>query len=236
MKTKENIKKSVKNSIRKGTNNIFYKTNSSGISLIVLVITIIVIIILAAAVILTLTNNNPIIEANKARYESDRANMQSIFTSTVAKVMAQKQTSIKIEAGNLNSVKSGVSSTTGIANYTLEGIEDSSKAKGTIEFDNKENEENKYYTGKQLPIYKTGETTWSVDEEGVLKLSVNGQEYNDNAGNEGSGNTSGENPNDGVTISKEEYGNLLKRIENLEKQPKSIERVNLMNYLILRHY
>ncbi|MCI8431532.1 MAG: hypothetical protein HFI16_14980 [Lachnospiraceae bacterium] len=45
--------------------NFFYKTNPSGISLIVLVITIIVVIILAAAVIISLQNNNPMVEQIK---------------------------------------------------------------------------------------------------------------------------------------------------------------------------
>ena len=45
------------------------KKNKKGISLIVLVITIIV--ILAVAVILTIANNNPIKNANKARFQND---------------------------------------------------------------------------------------------------------------------------------------------------------------------
>ena len=47
------------------------KKQKSGISLIVLVITIIVIIILAVAVILSIANNNPIENANKAKFQSD---------------------------------------------------------------------------------------------------------------------------------------------------------------------
>ena len=62
---------------------LFYKTNPmGGISLIVLIITIIVVIILAAAVIISLQNNNPMLEANKTRINSDVANMQAIFTNT----------------------------------------------------------------------------------------------------------------------------------------------------------
>ena len=47
------------------------KKNKKGISLIVLVITIIVIVILVVAVILTISNNNPIKNANKARFQND---------------------------------------------------------------------------------------------------------------------------------------------------------------------
>ena len=47
-----------------------------GISLIVLVITIIVIIILAVAVILSIANNNPISNANKAKFQNDLKSIQ----------------------------------------------------------------------------------------------------------------------------------------------------------------
>ena len=52
------------------------KKQKSGISLIVLVITIIVIIILAVAVILSIANNNPISNANKAKFQNDLKSMQ----------------------------------------------------------------------------------------------------------------------------------------------------------------
>ncbi len=76
---------------------LFYKTNPRGISLIVLVITIIVVIILAAAVIISLQNNNSMIEANKARINSDVANMQAIFTNTIGKIMAENQDVVTIK-------------------------------------------------------------------------------------------------------------------------------------------
>jgi len=158
-------------------NNKFYKTNPSGISLIVLVITIIVIIILAAAIILTLNNNNPISEANKARYESDVANIQAIFTNVVTKVMAQNQSTIEVKAGSLNSVKNGGSSTEGRVNYTLDNPLDSSNENGVIIFNTGTNNATTYYTGKMLPLYNAGETTWYVDNEGVISLKVGLQEY-----------------------------------------------------------
>ena len=52
------------------------KKQKSGISLIVLVITIIVIIILAVAVILSIANNNPIENANKAKFQNDLKSIQ----------------------------------------------------------------------------------------------------------------------------------------------------------------
>ena len=82
--------------------------NKKGISLIVLVITIIVIIILATAVIVTIVTNNPIKEANKAKYESDRDNMQAVFTNTVAKVMANNQGNVKVKSGQINNQTTGV--------------------------------------------------------------------------------------------------------------------------------
>ena len=51
-------------------------SKKSGISLIVLVITIIVIIILAVAVILSIANNNPIENANKAKFQNDLKSIQ----------------------------------------------------------------------------------------------------------------------------------------------------------------
>ena len=52
------------------------RKNKSGISLIVLVITIIVMIILAAAIILSLSNSGIIGKANKAKTDSDTANLK----------------------------------------------------------------------------------------------------------------------------------------------------------------
>ena len=148
-----------------------------GISLIVLVITIIVIIILAAAIIITLNKNNPIEEANRARIESDVANMQAVFTNTVAKIMAKNQGTIEVEEGEINIVKSGVSSTEGQVNYKFNNPMDSSNTNGKIIFDSKENRETTYYTGKKLPIYGAGETTWYVDKEGIISLRVGEKEY-----------------------------------------------------------
>ena len=59
--------------------------NKRGISLIVLIITIIVIIILAAAVILTMSNNNPIENANEARFKEDIRTMQDELSMYISK-------------------------------------------------------------------------------------------------------------------------------------------------------
>ncbi len=104
-KNKEKISRKV---LENNSQKLFYKLSpSGGISLIVLVITIIVVIILAAAVIISLQNNNPMIEANKARINSDVANMQAIFTNTVGKIMAENQDVVVIKNGQLNAVTSG---------------------------------------------------------------------------------------------------------------------------------
>ena len=137
--------------------------NKKGISLIVLVITIIVIIILATAVIVTIVTNNPIKEANKAKYESDRDNMQAVFTTTVAKVMSNNQGNVKVKSGQMNNQTTGVDKTTGQVSYTVENATDSNNTNGIIVFDKGNNEATKYYTGVKLPIYKAGETKWYVD-------------------------------------------------------------------------
>ena len=151
----KNKKNKAENNVLNNVSKKFYKTNPScGISLIVLVITIIVIIILAAAVIITLNNNNPISEANRARYESDVANMQAVFTNAVAKVMVKNRATVNVTAGQINTVISGVAKTTGTVNYTVKDAANSSFTNGTIEFATGTNTNTKFYTGKELPITK----------------------------------------------------------------------------------
>ena len=60
------------------------RKNKSGISLIVLVITIIVMIILAAAIILSLSNSGIISKANKAKTDSDTANLKEYVNTLKA--------------------------------------------------------------------------------------------------------------------------------------------------------
>ncbi len=215
MKIKRNMNKKIG---KFNTKKCFYKTNFSGISLIVLVITIIVIIILATAIILTLINNNPINEANKARFESDRESIQAIFTNTVAKVMAKNQSSINIKAGQINDVVMGVNETIGEVMYELENPEEDKNKNGKIIFDNKENTEVEYYIGRKIPIYKSGKTIWSVDNQGNINLSVGDKIVNDTE----------DDYKDEIKISKEEYENLINRIDNLEKNVVNIKRVNLL--------
>ena len=62
----------------------FTKATLSGISLIMLVVTIIIMLILATVIVVTISSNNPVSEANKARYESDVDNMQALFTNMVS--------------------------------------------------------------------------------------------------------------------------------------------------------
>ena len=166
----------------RGNNSLARLLTSRGISLIVLIITIIVIIILSTAIILTINNNNPIDEANTARYESDIDSMQAIFTNTVAKVMAKSLGTVSVTVAQINTVTSGVNSATGEVIYTVTGAVNSENATGRIVFDKGENTDTVFYTGKQLPIYKAGDTKWYVDDEGVISLEIAGVKY-------GKGNT-----------------------------------------------
>ena len=157
---------------KKEDNKNFTKLTQKGISLIVLIITIIVIIILSTVVIVTISNNNPIDEANTARYESDRDNMQSLFTNTVSKIMVKNQGTVSVTAGQINTVTSGVKKTTGEVSYTVEGAVNVENASGKIVFDKGENTDTTFYTGKQLPIYAAGKTKWYVDSDGIISLRV----------------------------------------------------------------
>ncbi len=207
--------------------NTFYKTNPrGGISLIVLVITIIVVIILAAAVIISLQNNNPINEANRARYESDIVNMQAIFTNAVAKVMAENQGTIEVNEGELNTVKSGESRAEGRVNYT---VEDGTKS-GIIIFNQGTNNETTYYTGKMLPLYKAGETTWYVDKEGMISLKVGKTTYGEGTqSSEGAGTVTP--PIEGGTgsgISEEAYNSLVSQINEI-KETVRVQNTTIQN-------
>ena len=162
---------------KKEENKGFAKLTKYGISLIVLIITIIVIIILSTAVIVTISNNNPIDEANVARYESDRDSMQAVFTNTVAKVMAKNQGTVSVTAGQINKTTSGVNSTTGQVSYTVTDAVNGANANGTIVFNKGENTDIVFYTGKQLPIYAAGDTKWYIDSEGLISLRVGSGTY-----------------------------------------------------------
>lgn len=151
--------------------------NKQGISLIVLIITIIVIIILAAAVIISLDNNNPIDEADRARYESDCASMQALLTNTISKIMTKNLGTLSVMAGQINSITEGEIETTGEIEYTVADSAISSNKNGKIVFDKGENTDTIYYTGKKLPVYALGETRWFVDTEGIISLQVAGIEY-----------------------------------------------------------
>ena len=184
-----------------------------GISLIVLIITIIVIIILSTAVIVSIVSNNPIDEANKARYESDVDSMQAVFTNTVAKIMAKNQGTVNVTEGQLNTVTSGVKTTTGEVSYTVTNAVNSANQSGTILFSKGENTDSTFYTGKELPIYAAGETKWYVDDEGNISLEVAGKKYGNVSGIEGDDNNESEivepeDVNDWEYITDEETGTI----------------------------
>jgi len=143
------------------------KNSKKGISLIVLVITIIVIIILAAAVILTLNKNNPIEEANDARYASDTANMQAILTNVVAKIMAEKQSVITFAGAQEVSASKNIS-------FTFDNAMDGTTETCQIAFAVKPSTpaDNTWYTGKALPTYSGKTVKWAVDIEGNIYLKI----------------------------------------------------------------
>ena len=161
------------------TNKRKREDNLKGVSLIVLVITIIIIMILSTTVILTIASNNPIEEANKARYEMDVDSMQALFTNTVAKVMVKNRSNVKITSGVINSVSSDAKETIGEVIYTISDSILLENMTGTIVFDKGENTDTVFYTGKKLPVYSAGNTKWYVDSEGTISLEIAGVKYGD---------------------------------------------------------
>ncbi len=151
------------------------KNSKKGISLIVLVITIIVVIILAAAVIISLQNNNPMSEANKARYSSDVANMQAVLVNAIGKAMASNEEVITI-------VKKSSIPTTGDDAGSIDFVFGTDATKtpvdGQIIFGSGNNDKTNqvWYTGKALPTYG-GKGSWSIDASANLKLTVSGVPY-----------------------------------------------------------
>ncbi len=116
------------------------------------------------------------IEANKARINSDVANMQAIFTNTVGKIMAENEDVVVIKNGQLNTVTSGVSKTDGVAKYEIKGADEKVAVEGNIMFKAGQKSGTTYYTGKELPIYNS-ETKWYVDEQGLISVEVGGTKY-----------------------------------------------------------
>ena len=87
------------------------KKQKSGISLIVLVITIIVIIILAVAVILSIANNNPIENANKAKFQNDLKTIQEELTLKQSSNYIDEHTGKTVEDITINSLSSATNYT-----------------------------------------------------------------------------------------------------------------------------
>lgn len=145
--------------------------NKSGISLIVLVITIIVIIILAAAVILTINNNNPMSNANKARYLSDRANVQNALSAAVGKIAAEKLCKVSIPPQV--DISSGVL-------YELSGANDGVVG-GKIGWDSMATEVPAGYEattilGMKIPTYSAS-SKWYIGEGGNVILKMGNKTY-----------------------------------------------------------
>lgn len=147
------------------------KDKIQGISLISLVITIIVIIILAGAVILTINNNNPLENANKARYLSDRANVQNALSAAVGKIAADKLCSVTVPAQG--DISSGIL-------YTLNGAKDGTVGGKlgweTLATDAPSGYEKTTMLGIKQPIYSST-TKWIVSSNGQVAIEDNGKFY-----------------------------------------------------------
>ena len=130
-----------------------------GISLIVLVITIIVIIILAGAVILSLNKNNPISDATKARYLSNKDSVQSEVTIALSSAMSSKGQSCSIVAD---------ASGTALTDYLKIPTTGSLNVK---------------YTDGTLGTISIGDVpsdcTYQVNEDGRVRAIVNGYDVSD---------------------------------------------------------
>ena len=150
------------------------KNTQKGISLITLVITIVVIIILAAAVILSLNNNNPVGSASKAVKEQDRANVQDKVNTVLASIAGKYLCNVKVKPGEINE---------GIE-YTLENPQNANGVTGgTIGWNETKAEEtgkdNSFTLEIERPTYKQESTTWYIDEQGRVTLTVGDETYGD---------------------------------------------------------
>ena len=150
------------------------KNTRKGISLITLVVTIVVIIILAAAVILSLNNNNPVGNATKAVREQDRANVQDKVNTVLASIAGKYLCNVKVTPGNINE---------GIE-YTLENPQNANGVTGGIVGWNETKAEetgkdNSFTLEIERPTYKQESTTWYIDEQGRVTLTVGDETYGD---------------------------------------------------------
>lgn len=141
--------------------------NKNGISLILLIVTVVVVLILAAGIIITLSNMNPVNEANKAKYKNDRDNMQALFTDTLSAMLIDGRGEIIITPGEI----------TKEVNCTITGRLGKDDVNAKIVFGKGTDSDTVYYTGLELPVYEAGETVWSVNADGILKLKVKDVEY-----------------------------------------------------------
>ena len=150
------------------------KERKKGISLITLVITIVVIIILAAAVILTLNNNNPVGSASDAVRQQDRANVQDKVTMVLASIQTKYLCSVEVTPGNINE---------GIE-YKLINPQNANGVTGGIigwneKIGEEEGKDNSFTLEIERPTYKQESTTWYIDEQGRVTLTVGDETYGD---------------------------------------------------------
>ena len=142
------------------------------ISLITLVVTIVVIIILAAAVILSLNNNNPVGSASDAVRQQDKANVQDKVTMVLASIQTKYLCSVEVTPGNINE---------GIE-YKLINPQNANGVTGGIigwneKIGEEEGKDNSFTLEIERPTYKQESTTWYIDEQGRVTLTVGDEIY-----------------------------------------------------------
>ena len=159
----------IKSKVKRNKNS---EKERKGISLITLVVTIVVIIILAAAVILSLNNNNPVGRASDAVRQQDRANVQDKVTMVLASIQTKYLCSVEVTPGNINE---------GIE-YKLINPQNANGVTGGIIGWNKkigeeEGKDNNFTLEIERPTYKQESTTWYIDEQGRVTLTVGDEIY-----------------------------------------------------------
>ena len=156
----------------KGKRNKNSEKERKGISLITLVVTIVVIIILAAAVILSLNNNNPVGRASDAVRQQDRANVQDKVTIVLASIQTKYLCSVEVIPGNINE---------GIEYKLINPQNANGVTGGIIGWNEKIGEEggkdNSFTLEIERPTYKQESTTWYIDEQGRVTLTVGDEIY-----------------------------------------------------------
>ena len=135
-------------------------------------VTIVVIIILAATVILSLNNNNPVGSASDAVRQQDRANVQDKVTMVLASIQTKYLCSVEVTPGNINEGIEYKLINPQNANGVIGGIIGWNETKA-----NETGKDNSFTLEIERPTYKQESTTWYIDEQGRVTLTVGDEIY-----------------------------------------------------------